>query len=94
MLREPTTILRKVLVNELDPVSVQNRATLTSELAHQAQGDDALPRTWPTNNYDGRLGVLPVCPADRLLDNLVGDLLLVEQNELLAILDLVRRMLQ
>lgn len=69
---------------------VVNRQTSACELAEEAQRDDALPRAGPALHHDDRPGVRRTRAFDRVQDELVGDLLLVEEDELLSVLDFLR----
>ena len=64
---------------------------LSGQFAHQGQRDDALPRTRPTRDHHRCLGVLPAGARDRVPNVLESVALLVEENEHLPALNLVRR---
>jgi hypothetical protein len=59
------------------------------QLAEQAQRHDTLARPRAAEHQNDRLGVLVGRGLDRLLHDSEGDLLLVQQHELLALPDLI-----
>ncbi len=65
-----------------------------AQLAEQGEGDDALPTARAAGDDDDALVVAAPGLLDLVQDEVERHLLLVEQNELLAVLDLCRSMLQ
>ena len=70
------------------PGRVQHGAPLPRQLAQQRQRDDALAAAGTTGHDDHRLGVRRPRLVDGRQHHLVGDALLVEEDELLALADL------
>jgi hypothetical protein len=69
---------------------VVHRQPPAGELAEEAQRDDALSRAGTAFHHHDRPGVCRARALDGVQDQLVGDLLLVEEDELFAVLDFPR----
>ena len=70
---------------------MENCPTLPTELAQERESDDALARAGASRDYYRCLGVRTARGAHSLQHQLVGNLLLVEQLELLAVSDFLSR---
>ena len=68
---------------------MEHGAALAGQLAQQRQRNDALPAAGAAGDDHRRLGVAPPGPLDRVQDEVVGVALLVEEDEHLAVLDLL-----
>ena len=89
MLRDPTTILRRVLVNELDPVACSTLRPGRDSSPSRLSATTLLPEPGPPSTITTVLVFSSPAQLDSLLDDSECDLLLVQENELLAVLDLV-----